>query len=491
MTHANGMPTAPRPSLLLVDDDPLICEAFGFVLASDFTVHPASGREEAIDVVRSLATIPQLALIDLGLPPRPHRPDQGFALISELLALAPEMRILVLSGQNEETHARHARALGALEFIAKPAHPARVREALFAALSITPDDPARSALPLLGSSSPMVALRGQIQQFAATPYPVLIEGESGTGKERAAEWLHHSSPRRDQPFLTLNCAAMSPHLIESLLFGHARGAFTGAAGQRAGYFEDAGEGTLFLDEIGELPLDLQPKLLRVLENGEYQRVGETQRRFSQARVVAATNRDLRAEVRAGRFRADLYHRLSVFSLRVPPLRDLEEDRFRLLSHFGAAVADQLQAMPFRLGGEAEGLWRQYGFPGNVRELRNIVIRLQTKYPGCEVGRSALAAELDLAAPPAPPDLAAELPPSPDLLPEDALIRQAMASLEREAGFDLDATLRAQERAFVEAALRLAQGNISHAARLLGLHRTTLYNRMEVLGLPRPQVPVNN
>ncbi|MBL8445930.1 MAG: sigma-54-dependent Fis family transcriptional regulator [Zoogloeaceae bacterium] len=480
-----------RPSLLLVDDDPLICEAIGFVLASDFTVHPAASREEAIDLVRSgLEAVPELALIDLGLPPRPHRPDEGFALISELLALAPDMRILVLSGQNEEMHARHARALGALEFIAKPAHPIRVREALFAALSVKPEDPAKPALPLLGNSPAMVALRGQIQQFAATPFPVLIEGESGTGKERAAEWLHHSSPRRDHPFLTLNCAAMSPHLIESLLFGHARGAFTGATGQRAGYFEDAGAGTLFLDEIGELPVDLQPKLLRVLENGEYQRVGETQRRFSQARVIAATNRDLKTEVRAGRFRADLYHRLSVFSLRVPPLRDLAEDRFRLLSHFGGAVAGQLHTAPFALGKEAETLWRQYAFPGNVRELRNIVIRLQTKYPGSEVGRAELAAELDLASP-APleqvlaPNAAAEAPTA-----AESRIRQAMLTLEQDAAFNLDATLRAQERAFVEAALRVAQGNVSHAARLLGLHRTTLYNRMEALGLPRPQVPAN-
>jgi transcriptional regulator with GAF, ATPase, and Fis domain len=158
------------------------------------------------------------------------------------------------------------------------------------------------------------------------PFPVLIEGESGSGKERVASSLHQLSPRAAKPYLALNCAAISPTLVEPTLFGYAKGAFTGATSARAGYFEEAENGTLFLDEIGELPLELQAKLLRVLENGEYQRVGETQPRFSNARVVAATNRDLRAEIKAGRFRADLYHRLSVFSIAVPPLREMGEDK---------------------------------------------------------------------------------------------------------------------------------------------------------------------
>jgi DNA-binding NtrC family response regulator len=482
----------PRASLLLVDDDPLITEAFGFLLSGDFAVTTAATREAAIAAVRSMAEAPQLALIDLGLPPQPHRPDQGFALISELLAHAPGMRILVLSGQNEEAHARHARTLGALEFIPKPAHPGRVRDTLLAALALAPAQGEPEPPGLVGESPPLRELLGRIQQYAASPFPVLVEGESGTGKERVAERLHLASPRRDKPYLTLNCAAISPHLIESLLFGHTRGAFTGAAGQRSGYFEDAGEGTLFLDELGELPLDLQPKLLRVLENGEYQRVGETQRRFSRARVVAATNRDLRAELRAGRFRADLYHRLSVFSLRVPPLRELGEDRARLLEHYRLGLSRQLAAPPFLLSAAAHRLWMDYSFPGNVRELKNIVIRLQTKYPGGEVNIAELAEELDLAeAPPETPPVAA--PASIEeaaLAPEEARIRAAMDVLGGGAGFSLDTTLRAEERAWVEAALRLAQGNVSHAARLLGINRSTLYNRLEALDLPRPQQPGN-
>ena len=482
-------PSAPQPTLLLVDDDPLITEAFGFLLASDFTVVTAPSREGAIEALRQLPHAPELALIDLGLPPQPHRPDQGFGLITDLLAHAPEMRILVLSGQNEEAHARHARTLGALEFLPKPAHPGRVREALLAALVLPAGQSDPYAPALVGDSPPLRELLANIQQLAAAPFPVLIEGESGTGKERVAERLHQASPRRDKPYLTLNCAAISPNLIESLLFGHTRGAFTGAAGQRSGYFEDAGEGTLVLDEVGELPLDLQPKLLRVLENGEYQRVGETQRRYSRARVVAATNRDLRAEVRAGRFRADLYHRLSVFTLRLPPLRDLGEDRVRLLEHFRLGIARQLAAMPFRLAPAAHGLWMDYTFPGNVRELKNVVIRLQTKYPGSEVSAPELAAELDLNDGAPSPETEAVAEAAMD--PTESRIQLAMASLGTTEGFDLDATLRAEERAWVEAALRLAQGNVSHAARLLGVNRTTLYNRLEALGLLRPQPPVGH
>ena len=162
----------------------------------------------------------------------------------------------------------------------------------------------------------------QLAQFAGSPFPVLIEGESGSGKELVAQSLHRPSARADKPYFALNCAAIAPTLVEPTLFGHAKGAFTGALANKAGYFEDARDGTLFLDEIGELPLEIQAKLLRVLENGEYQRVGETASHVSRARVIAASNRDLRQEVRKGNFRPDLYHRLSVFTLGVPPLREM-------------------------------------------------------------------------------------------------------------------------------------------------------------------------
>ncbi|WP_343213244.1 sigma-54 dependent transcriptional regulator [Georgfuchsia toluolica] len=312
-----------KPGLLIVDDDPLIVDTLNFVLSADFDVFTSASREACIRQLRDAPQPPSLALVDLGLPPRPHRPEEGFALISELLAHSPDMKIFVLSGQNDEANARHARTIGAIEFIAKPADPANIRHLLLAALSF--GDSAQRSKPevagkatLIGESLPLQKLRTQIRQFADSPFPVLIEGESGSGKEIVATSLHEFSVRRDKPYFALNCAAIAPTLVEPTLFGYARGAFTGAANAKSGYFEDAADGTLFLDEIGELPLELQSKLLRVLENGEFQRVGETLTRKSRARVIAATNRDLRREVKEGRFRTDLYHRLSVFTLDVPP-----------------------------------------------------------------------------------------------------------------------------------------------------------------------------
>jgi two-component system nitrogen regulation response regulator GlnG len=479
-----------KPSLLIVDDDPLIADTLDYYLREDFRITTAGNRQEATGWLQDQAVPPDLALVDLGLPPNPHRPQEGFALIGDLLARAPDMRIVVLSGQNDSANARHARALGAVEFVAKPAAPDQLRSLLLRLLDITPATEGEADIPLLGESQPMQKLRSQLRQYADSPFPVLVEGESGSGKELAAAALHRLSQRKPLPYLTLNCAAIAPTLVEAALFGHAKGAFTGAAGSRAGYFEEAAEGTLLLDEIGELPLELQPKLLRVLENGEYQRVGETQTRQSRARVIAATNRDLKQEVRAGRFRADLYHRLSVFTISVPPLRALGEDRLRLLDHFRNQVAGQFHQTPFRLAPAAEHLWMSYEFPGNVRELRNIVIRLATRHAGLTVDAADLAEEFD---PGFSPWLSqavttgspSVLPDAPGATEREILIESAQRQLaEMGEGFNLDATLKRWEEAYIEAARRLANGNISLAARKLGINRTTLYNRMDTLARER-------
>jgi DNA-binding NtrC family response regulator len=452
----------PKPRLLVVDDDPLITETLAFALGADYEVLACDSRAHAIDLVRQLADAPPLALVDLGLPPTPHAPDEGFQLIADLLAHAPRMKIFVLSGQNDAANARHARALGAWEFVAKPADPALLRRLLGRALEL----PSSEEHEFVGSSPALAKLKSQIAQFAAAPYSVLIEGESGSGKELVAASVHRLSPRASRPYLTLNCAAIAPTLVEPTLFGYVKGAFTGAAGNKSGYFEDAQDGTLLLDEIGELPLELQAKLLRVLENGEYQRVGETQRRLARCRVIAATNRDLRRDVKQGAFRADLYHRLSIFTLGVPPLREMEGDKLALLDHFRRFYAAQSGAQPFELDPPAAARWLRYEFPGNVRELRNIVIRLATKYAGQRVPAAELEAELDLEA--SAPGAGGEAP---------ALVEQALRVLERGAPFSLDDTLKAWERAYVEAALRLTRGNVSQAAKLLGINRTTLYSRM--------------
>jgi DNA-binding NtrC family response regulator len=452
---------AGRPPLLIVDDDPLITDTLAFALGPDYEVLSVDSRQAAIELLRQLPAPPGLALVDLGLPPTPHSPEEGFRLIGDLLSHCPAMKIFVLSGQHDAANARHARALGAWEFIAKPSDPARLKRVLDRARA----QPTPEVSELIGSSAALEKLRSQIAQFAASPFPVLIEGESGSGKELVAQSLHRLSARSARPFLALNCAALAPTLIEATLFGYAKGAFTGAAAAKAGYFEDAQDGSLFLDEIGELPLEMQAKLLRVIENGEFQRLGETQRRVSRARIITATNRDLRQAVKQGRFRADLYHRLSVLSLQVAPLRELDRDKLALLEHFRSLYARQSGVPPFSLDAAAEARWLAYAFPGNVRELRNIVIRLITKYGGQRISSPELEPELDLEA----PSVAAGDP--------GALVEQAQRQLERGGTFSLDETLRAWERGYIEAALRLTRGNMSQAAKLLGINRTTLYSRM--------------
>ncbi|MBC7625603.1 MAG: sigma-54-dependent Fis family transcriptional regulator [Aeromicrobium sp.] len=347
-----------------------------------------------------------------------------------------------------------------------------MRKLLFAALNTDDDEqlssPDEVAHSLIGDSPAMRSLRSQIDLYASSTFPALIEGESGSGKELVAAALHYLSPRAKLPFLALNCGAISANLVEPTLFGYSKGAFTGAAANKAGYFEDAGDGTLFLDEIGELPLDLQPKLLRVLENGDFQRVGDTQSRHSKARIVAATNRDLRAEVKAGRFRADLFHRLSVFSLLVPPLRDLGSDKLKLMEHFRLQYAFKHQTKPFTLDDAARDAWHKYAFPGNVRELKNIVIRLTAKYAGYTVGTTELAAEMEL------PD--AQLPTvskvDGDIDPK--------REIENNPNFSLDQVLAGIELRYIDAAIDLSRGNMSQAARVLGISRSTLYSRLEAL-----------
>ena len=453
MTSPQASPN-PKPALLVVDDDPLITDTLAFALGTEYAVYACESRTHAIQLLRQLDAPPPLALVDLGLPPAPHSPDEGFRLIGDLLAHSPGMKIFVLSGQNDAAHARHARALGAWEFIAKPVDPASLARSLARGLEL----PATDQADFVGASPALLKLKNQIAQFAAAPYPVLIEGESGSGKELVAARLHRLSPRASRPYFSLNCAAISPQLVEPALFGYVKGAFTGANTNKAGFFEDAADGTLFLDEIGELPLDMQAKLLRVLENGEYQRVGETQRRTARCRVIAATNRDLRRAVREGAFRADLYHRLSVFTLGVPPLREMEGDKLLLLEHFRRLSPGR----PFELDAAATERWRDYDFPGNVRELRNIVIRLSAKYPGQRLSLAELEPELDL---------------DQDAKGANAIVEQALQQLERSGQFDLDQTLKAWERAYIEAALKLTRGNVSQAAKLLGINRTTLYSRM--------------
>jgi DNA-binding NtrC family response regulator len=463
-----------KPGLLLVDDDPLIAESLRFVLSEEFDVTVVMSRADAKTYLASADSMPELALVDLGLPPTPHRPDEGLALINELPAFNPHVKTLVLSGQDEAENAQQALARGAVDFIAKPCDVALLKARLQHQLKINqaevaePSPEARCGL--VGSCSAMELLKAQIGQLASSPFPILIQGDSGTGKELVAECLHAFSDRREQPCLTVNCAAFNAELLEAQLFGHVRGAFTGATEARKGFFEEVGEGTLFLDEIGELPLGLQSKLLRILENGEFYRLGETMPRLSRARIVAATNSDLRQGIREGRFREDLYHRLSVLNLFVPPLRERGEDRLELLEYFRELYARAVA--PFKLNEEATAIWMSYDFPGNVRELRNIVIRLGAKYPGQEVGARALQSELQ-----SQEGIAFNIDDSAVMSLSPTAIEQDLHS----GSFNLDDKLSEIEEAYIETALSACNGNFSQAARMLGVNRTTLYSRLSKRG----------
>jgi two-component system nitrogen regulation response regulator GlnG len=461
-----------RPGLLLVDDDPLIRDSLSYTLRPDFDVHLAETRREANDILQQISPAPMLALVDLGLPPYPHKPDEGFALIPELLNHNARMRVLALSGQDAPENLRHAFSLGVADFIAKPCEPDLLKARLNHQLMLleaedTSDTPPQEQI-LFGESPALDALREQIEQFAGAPFPVLIEGESGSGKELIAKRLHESSDRVDEPFVAVNCAAFTETLLEAQLFGHAKGAFTGATQARPGFFEEAGEGTLFLDEVGEMPMALQSRLLRVIETGEYYRIGETKPRTASARLVTATNKQLLQEVEAGNFRQDLYYRLAILPMYIAPLRERGDDRLRLMEYFQQYYSGTVP--PFTLEEDARQRWLEYPFPGNVRELRNIVIRLGTKHPGKSITARQLEQELD------PSAFAAPAGTGDGAIPSVESARNRLSA----GGFDLDEYLQEIEWAFIEAAQDLSENNLSKAAKLLNVNRTTLYSKIERL-----------
>lgn len=463
--------SAEKPLLLFVDDDSIIVDALSIVLEKDFDLITAESRQHVKALLQDLPVKPSLALVDLGLPPKPHSPEEGFKLIEELMAVNDSFKILVLSGQDEEVNIHHALTLGAVDFIPKPCDMSLLKARLGHQMMMLQAESSEkessiSDTKLLGDSAALKTLRDLINQFADTPFPVLVEGESGTGKELVAEELHNSSSRTNSPFMTINCAAFTPELLEAQLFGHAKGAFTGAASERAGFFEDAGEGTLFLDEIGELPLALQSKLLRVLENGEFYRIGETKSRVSKARIVAATNRDLKEEVRSGGFRQDLYHRLCVLTIHVPALQERDQDVLNLMEYFRKLYAAGNSA--FELDETAKSLLEGYSFPGNIRELRNIAIRLTAKYPGKKVSAKDLEEELET-------DFNET---AMDFSNGDSFVEQEL----NDKNFHLDEKISTWERKYINHALSKCNGNLSKAARLLGINRTTLYSRLQRLNI---------
>lgn len=459
-----------KPAVFLIDDDPLITESLGFILRKQYQVYTAESRAEARILLCKLDQKPQLALVDLGLPPSPHDPAEGFALIEDLLAQDSQMKILVLSGQSDDTNMHHALTLGAVDFIPKPADPALLQARLSHHFMLqrlekhSRSDKNSSAI--IGNSASICALREQVSQFADSVFPVLIEGESGTGKELVAKALHLQSLRAEKPYMVINCAAIAPELLESQLFGHTKGAFTGADKTRKGFFEEARDGTLFLDEIGEMPYELQAKLLRVMESGEFYRVGETRCIKSQARIVTATNRILRHEVESGRFRSDLFHRLSILKISIPAVRERENDSLLLLQHFLEFYKGSIS--PVSLDEQSQHAWNEYHFPGNVRELRNIVIRLCTRFPGDTITVDKLKQEFEETH-----CTVSSINNTPQQMFSSQLIQKELLNGE----LNLKNKLKELEDFVIQQAMTLYDGNLSKVAKALQINRTTLYSRM--------------
>jgi two-component system NtrC family response regulator len=448
-----------KSTLLIVEDDEDIRAQMKWALAADYEIVLAgdrAGAEAALTAHRPSAT-----LLDLGLPPRPNDPGEGLATLAALLALDPLAKIIIVSGQGDKQNALHAVGEGAYDFLCKPVDMDELKRVLQRCVYVAELEREYRASQqgqhapifegMLGDSPPMQAVFTFIRKVAPTSAPVLILGESGTGKEMVAQALHRCGPQRNGPFIAINCNAIPEELLESELFGHEKGAFTGAHAQRKGHIESAAGGTLFLDEIGELPASVQVKLLRFLQEKKFQRVGGRQEIHSDARVIAATNADLQAAVAAGTFREDLYFRLAVVVVKVPPLRERGDDialvAKELLRRYGvehgktrlAFAADALRALSL------------HDWSGNVREMQNRVQRAVIMADGKRV----TASDLELA------DVLTAAPPQ--------TLKEARESVERELVTD---------------AMRRHQGSITAAALELGISRPTLYELMEKLGIAR-------
>ncbi len=453
--------------ILIVDDEANIRRMLGALLKSEgFDVAEAPNGNAAIlalDEVR-----PDAILLDLMMPPGPD----GIATLETIRERDGGTPVIMMSGKAQLTDAVRAIKHGAFQFLEKPLTPEAVLVTLRSALELTRAQAENRALKsqlvrpkaeLVGTTPEIQRVRGAITQVAPTEARVLVYGESGTGKELVANAIHAASRRSGKPIVSVNCAAIPRDLVESEMFGHERGAFTGAVDRRMGRFELADGGTLFLDEVGDLNLEAQAKLLRVLETGEIQRLGAERIQRVDVRVVAATNQRLDQAVAAGTFREDLYFRLNVFPIELPPLRHRLDDLPALVSHLASRLRAH-QAPVFT--SEALALLASYDWPGNVRELANVIERLAI-ISGPEVDAASVRQVLPRATGRHDGPTTGEMP---------------VATLADLQGRSLSNLLDDYERALVREALGRAGGNVAEAARALQTDRANLYRRMKRLGL---------
>jgi two-component system, NtrC family, response regulator HydG len=457
------------PTLLVIDDDPHVLAVVDrFASELGFTVVQETNGQAAL---RSLpVTKPDGAIIDVS----PADID-GLTILREIKAADPQSQVILMTNAATVDSAIEAIKAGALDYITKPFDTDRLRELLITVrksierretLLRIDADVARQFefYGLIGRSPGMQELFDSVRRFAPYARTVLVTGETGTGKELVAKALHRLGPRRDKKLVTVNCSAVVETLFESELFGHMRGAFTGATDTKVGLFEHAHNGTIFLDEIGELPMSLQAKLLRAVELGEVQRVGSLEARRADVFAVTATNRDLRAESAIGKFRSDLYFRLSMIELHIPPLRDRRDDIPYLTAAFVREFASKLNRPIKGITPAAERLLHQAPWPGNVRELRNVIER------ACILSDSRIVTERELAS-------------AMSVAMSNIEIGRASEAVEAAANPD-PALMSTAQRDQITRVLRQVSGNKAAAAKQLGISRRSLYRWLDRLNIPQ-------
>jgi two-component system, NtrC family, response regulator len=442
-----------KPKLLIVDDDEDLRTQMRWALAEDYEVTLAEDRPSALQFV--IKAKPDIITLDLGLPPLPAGVEEGFAALDEILNEQGHAKVIIITGRSEKGNALRAVEKGAYDFFYKPIQIDELKVVLRRACYVSQLEQEQKVLQaqlaadsfesMLGNSTKMQEIFAMIRKVATTDAPILIIGESGTGKELVAQAIHRRSRRKANPFIVINCGAIPENLLESELFGHEKGSFTGAHVQRKGRIEMAEGGTLFLDEIGDLPMSLQVKILRFLQEKVIERVGGREQIEVDARVIAATNRDLKEAMKAGTFREDLYFRLGVIFISLPPLREREGDVILLAKGFLERFAEESRKKLKGFTNQASDAIEQYTWPGNVRELENRIKRAVIMAEG----RKVTPADLEMTA------LTTKY--------ENISLKVARETLEKE---------------MILNALARSKGNMTKAATELGISRPTLYDLMQ-------------
>ncbi len=447
METLNG--NTPHPTLLLIEDDEDLRQQMKWALSADYELREAEDRTTAIHIVKNEPV--HLAILDLGLPPRPNEAVEGLTALEDMLSINRDLKVIMATGNTDRSNALRAIQLGAYDFLEKPIDLDVLKVVLQRAnyllrlerenRNLRKQEDKTDFETLIGTSTPMQKVFDVVRRVAKSDISVLIIGESGTGKELIARALHHQSDRARGAFVAINCGAIPENLLESELFGHEKGAFTGAHTRRKGRIESAHKGTLFLDEIGELPTSLQVKLLRVLQERCIERVGGRESIEIDARIVAATNVDLERAMSQGQFREDLYYRLNTVTIPVPPLKDRGGDIILLAERFLARIADEAGKKFAGFTKEAKISIERYHWPGNVRELENRIKRAVAMADGNRITSEDM--ELD----------------APNMGYTGRTLKDAREAVERE---------------LIQRTLEKTGGNITRAASELGVSRPTLH-----------------